>query len=115
MKTVLQVEYTLSMLELREAVLMARGYAVISALGSDDVTRLALKMPQVDAVVIGHGASWDERKALISDVRLLLPGVPILALLRRDDAPYAGATFNLRADDPAGWAGTIDMLFALPT
>ncbi len=92
---------------------MARGYSVLSALGSASVNKLKLTTSLVDVVVIGHGAAWEERKELISYVRQLLPRVPILALLRMDDTPFTDATFNLRADDPPEWAGTVDMLFSL--
>ena len=92
----------------------ARGYSVLSARGSASVNRLNLTTSHVDVVAMGHGATWEERQELINYVRQLLPRVPILALLRMDDAPFTGATFNLRADDPPQWAATVDMLFSMP-
>jgi hypothetical protein len=70
---------------------------------------LSLDMPDsgVAVVVVGHGAPWLEREGLISYFRELLPGTPIVALLRSTDDPFSGADFNCPADNPPLWERTV--------
>ncbi len=107
MKTVLQVEFSPSLLAERAAVLERNGYRVISALGSSDARSLGVLDPPIGVVVIGHGAPWLERDGLVTHFREVLPGVPIVALLRSNDEPFADADFNCRADNPPLWERTI--------
>jgi len=58
-------------------------------------------------VVVGHGAPWRERESLIGYFRKLLPGIPLVALLRKTDHPFSGADFNCSADNPPLWETTV--------
>lgn len=61
----------------------------------------------IGVVVVGHGAPWLERESLIAYFRKLLPGIPIVALLRTVDSPFSGADFNCPADNPPLWEKTV--------
>jgi len=107
MKTVLQVEFSSSLLAERAAVLERNGYRVISALGSSEARSLGILDAPIGVVVIGHGAAWLERDGLIAHFREVLPEVPIVALLRSNDDPFTDADLNCRADNPPLWESTV--------
>ncbi len=68
-KTVLQVEFSPSLLAERAVVLKRKGYRVISSLGSSDARSLGVLDPAIGVVVIGHGAPWLERDGLVAHFR----------------------------------------------
>jgi hypothetical protein len=107
LKTVLQIEFSPSLLSEREAVLKRQGYPVIFILGSSKARNVDVSAPGMGVVVVGHGAPRLERESLIAYFRELLPGIPIVALLRRTDAPFSGADFNCPADNPPLWERTV--------
>ena len=107
MKTVLQVEFSPSLLSEREAILKRQGYPVISILGSSNARNLDVSASGIGVVVVGHGAPRLEREDLISSFRELLPGIPIVALLRSTDDPFSSADFNCPADNPPLWEKTV--------
>lgn len=107
MKTVLQVEFSPSLLSEREAILKRQGYPVISILGASNARNVDLSASEIGVVVVGHGAPWLERESLIAYFRELLPGIPIVALLRTTDTPFSGADFNCPADNPPLWERTV--------
>ena len=107
MKTVLQIEFSPTLLPEREASLRQNGYKVISVLGVGDARGLDLDKSTIGVVVIGHGAPWLEREDLIEHFRKTLPKIPIIALLRSTDNPFIGADFNCPADNPPRWLRTV--------
>ena len=107
MKTVLQIEFSPSLLSEREAILKRQGYPVISILGSSNARNVDVSAPGIGVVVVGHGAPWLERESLIAYFRELSPGIPIVALLRTTDAPFSDADFNCPADNPPLWERTV--------
>jgi hypothetical protein len=107
LKTVLQVEFSPSLLLDREAVLKRVGYHVISVLGSSDARSLEVSDSPTGVIVIGHGALRLDRQDLIAHFRETLPGIPIVALLRSTDDPFSGADFNCPADNPPLWERTV--------
>ena len=107
MKTVVQIEFSPSLLSEREAVLKRQGHPVISILGSSKARTVDASAPGMGVVVVGHGAPWLERESLIAYFRERLPGIPIVALLRATDAPFSGADFNCPADNPTLWERTL--------
>jgi hypothetical protein len=111
LKTVLQIEFSPSLLSEREAVLKRQGYPVISTLGSSNARNVEVSAPGMGVVVVGHGAPWLERESLIAYFREFFPGIPIVALLRRTDAPFSGADFNCPADNPPLWERTVAQAF----
>lgn len=112
MQTVLQVEYSPGILSTRRSILEPLGYDVISVLGfSAALDRDLLRQP-IGAVVIGHGASWIDRQELIAHFRVALPGVPIVALLRKRDLVFSEADFNCPADNPPLWIRTVTRALA---
>jgi hypothetical protein len=94
MTTILQVEYRLSLLSIREEILRSLGCPVISVLGSRAARNLDLSHESVGVVLIGHGAPWEERCNLAAHFREILPGVPIVASLRRQDKDVIGADYR---------------------
>jgi hypothetical protein len=48
-----------------------------------------------------------ERDGLVAHFREVLPGVPIIALLRSNDDPFTDADFNCPADNPPLWERTV--------
>jgi hypothetical protein len=105
--TVLQVEFSPSILAEREAILQRHAYPVVSILGSSNARTLDLPSSGIGVVVIGHGAPWLEREDLISYFREFLPRIPVVALLRSAEAPFQGADFNCPADNPPLWERTV--------
>jgi len=79
MTTIVQVEYSSSLLETREDILQSLGHPVVSVLGSRAARNLDLSHGSVGLVLIGHGAPWEERCNLVAHFRETLPGVPIVA------------------------------------
>jgi DNA-binding NtrC family response regulator len=102
MKTIVQIEYRHSILQLREEILEGLGHPITSVLGDRAARRLHLDN-SVGVVVIGHGAPWQQRLQLIEYFRATLPHVPVVALLRRTDAPFQNSTYNCAADNPVAW------------
>lgn len=107
MKTVLQVEFSPTLLPDREAILKRAGYQVISVLGSTNSRSLPVDDSTIGVVVIGHGAPWAERHDLIAHFRETLPEIPIVALLRSSDDSFRNADFNCPADNPPLWERTV--------
>jgi hypothetical protein len=107
MKTVLQIEFSPSLLSEREAFLKQHGSPVISILGSSSARNVDVSASGIGVIVVGHGAPRLERESLIAYFRELLPGIPIIALVRTTDAPLSGADFNCPADNPPLWERTV--------
>jgi hypothetical protein len=107
LKTVLQVEFTPSLLLDREAVLKRAGYQVISVLGSSNARNLEISDSAIGVILIGHGAIRPDRQDLIAHFRETLPGIPIVALLRSADDPFSDVDFNCPADNPPLWERTV--------
>ena len=105
--TIVQVEFSPSLLAEREAILKRHGCPVVSLLGSSNARSLDLPDSGVGVIVIGHGAPRLDRESLISYFRERLPGIPIVALLRSTDTPFAGADSNCPADNPPLWEKTV--------
>jgi DNA-binding NtrC family response regulator len=111
-ETVLQIEHSPGMLSERRAILEPLGYNVISVLGFTDALDGSLLRQPIGVVVIGHGASWVDRQDLIAHFREALPGVPIVALLRKSDLGFDGADYNCPGDNPPLWIKTLDQALA---
>jgi len=112
MTTIVQVEFRESLLSIRDEILQSLGHPVISALGSRAARNLDLSRESVGVVLIGHGAPWEERSNLAAHFREILPGVPIVASLRRQDRDVIGADYNLPADNPTLWVSTVRQALA---
>jgi hypothetical protein len=112
MTTIVQVEYRPSLLSEREEILQTLGHPVVAVLGSRIARNLDLSDRQVGVVVIGHGAPWEERRKLIAHFRKTLPGISIVALLRRRDMGFDCCDFNCPSDDPALWIKMVNQALA---
>jgi len=112
MTTIVQVEFRESLLPIRDEILQSLGHPVVSALGSRAARNLDLSHESVGVVLIGHGAPWEERCNLAAHFRETLPGVPIMASLRRQDKDVTGADYNLPADNPPLWVRTVRQALA---
>jgi hypothetical protein len=107
MTTIVQVEFRESLLSIRDEILQLLGHPVTSALGSRAARHLDFSHESVGVVLIGHGAPWEERCSLAAHFHATLPGVPIVASLRRLDKDVTGADYNLPADNPPLWVRTV--------
>ncbi len=103
MATIVQVEFSESLVQTRKEILVQQGHTVESLIGLEQASAFRPKDSGIDLVVIGHTAHWNERARLISYFKQVLPGVPLIALLRMGDRSFSGIYLNVRADDPAGW------------
>jgi hypothetical protein len=112
MTTIVQVEFRLSLLSIRDDILQSLGHPVVSVLGSLAARNLDLSHASVGVVLIGHGAPWEERCNLAAYFRETLPGVPIVASLRRQDTDVSGADYNCPADNPPQWVRTVSQALA---
>ena len=91
MTTIVQVEYRPGLLAIREEILQFLGHPIVSVDTSLAARNLDLSDCDVGAIVIGHGAPWQERCDLISHFKSTLPNVPIVASLRQRDDPFSKA------------------------
>jgi hypothetical protein len=107
LKSIMQVEFSPSLLEERESVLRQSGCRVISVLGCGEVQGLTLAALNIGVIVIGHGAPWCERQELVTQFRKEKPAVVIVSLLRSTDEPFSEADFNIPADNPPLWERTV--------
>jgi hypothetical protein len=112
METVLQIEYSPGLLSERTSILEPLGYAVVSVLGFSAALDYDLSKKPIGVIVIGHGASWIERRELISHFREALPGVPIVALLRKREVGFTEADYNCPGDNPPLWIRTVTRAMA---
>jgi hypothetical protein len=112
MTTILQVEYRVTLLSVREEIHQSLGHPVIFALGSRAARNLDLSHETVGVVLIGPGAPWEERCNLAAHFREALPGGPIVASLCRLDKDVTGADYNLPADNPPLWVSTVRQALA---
>jgi len=87
-------------MSIRQEILESLGHPVISVGGSRAARNLDLSNPSLGVIVIGHGASRQERQGLINYFRQAVPGVPLVALLRSRDDDFSAVDYNCRADDP---------------
>jgi hypothetical protein len=112
MTSIVQVEYRLSLLSIRQEILASLGHPVISVVGSRAARNLDLSNRSPGVIVIGHGASRQERQGLINYFRQAMPGVPLVALLRSCDDDFNAVDYNCRADDPPLWVRTVTQALA---
>ena len=112
MTSIVQVEYQLSLLSIRHEILASLGHPVISVVGSRAARNLDLSNRSPGVIVIGHGASRQERQGLINYFRQTVPGVPLVALLRNRDDDFSAVDYNCRADDPSLWVRTVRQALA---
>lgn len=112
MTSIVQVEYRLSLLSIRQEILESLGHPVISVVGSRAARNLDLSNRSPGVIVIGHGASRKERQGLINYFRQAAPRVPLVALLRSRDDDFSDVDYNCRADDPPLWVRTIAQALA---
>ena len=112
MTAIVQVEFRESLLSIRDEILQSLGHPVVSVLGSRAARSLDLSHETVGVILIGHGAPWEERCNLAAHFRKTLPGIPIVASLRRRDKDVAGADYNLPADNPPLWVRTVRQALA---
>ena len=95
MKRILLIEFSESLLRIRTEILQARNYEVVPIAGDASLADGLNQMAKVSAIVIGHGASWTDRLKMLTQLTRIFPSVPIVALLRRDDAELPGIAANL--------------------
>lgn len=60
MRAIVQVEYRIGMLTVREEILEFLGHPVVSVLGSQAARQLDLSDNDVGVILIGHGAPWGQ-------------------------------------------------------
>jgi hypothetical protein len=95
-----QVEYRIGLLSVREEILQFLGHPVVSVFGSQAARNLDLSNNDVGVILIGHGAPWAERSQLIAHFKRSLPGIPVIASLPQSDERFGNADFNCPADSP---------------
>jgi hypothetical protein len=107
MKCVLVIEAKASVLQLRRDILRGEGYKTTGMLTTGE-SFPEVPVQGISAISVGHSLPWSIRAELIAALKTIFPDVPTVALLRQDEAPLAGATFNYAADNPMQWLRTID-------
>lgn len=108
----MQVEYSPSLLSTREEILQSLEHPVVSVLGMRAAMDLTLASHSVGVVVIGHGVPWQQRCELIAHFQRTLPGVPVVALLRRSDQTFDEPVLKCPADDPTQWIRFVQQALA---
>ena len=112
MRTIVQVEYRSGLLTVREEILQFLGHSVVSVFGSLAARQLDLSDNDVGVILIGHGATWEERSQLIGHFKRTLPGIPVIASLRQSDKPFCNADYNCPADNLPEWVRLVTQALA---
>ena len=112
MTSIVLVEYRLSLMSIRQEILESLGHPVISVVGSRAARNPDLSNRSPGVIVIGHGASREERQGLIGYFRQSAPGVLLVALLRSRDDYFDDVDYNCPADDPPRWVRTVTQALA---
>jgi hypothetical protein len=99
-------------MSIRQEILASLGHPVISVVGSRAARNLDLSNRSLGLIVIGHGASQPDRQGLINYFRKVVPGIPIVALLRSRDDGFNTVDYNCPADDPPLWVRTVTLALA---
>jgi hypothetical protein len=107
-KRILLIEVSESLLSIRTEILQDRNYEVVQVTGDTSLALRSNRFGEVSAIVIGHGASWAERREIATRLKRIFPSVPIVALLRHGDAELPGIAVNIQADDPVQWLLALD-------
>jgi hypothetical protein len=111
-RIIVQVEYRSSLLTVREEILQFLGRPVVSVFGSLAARQLDLSDNDVGVILIGHGAPWEECSQLIGHFKRTLPGILVIASLRRSDKPFYNADYNCPADNPPEWVRLVTQALA---
>jgi DNA-binding response OmpR family regulator len=91
-KRILSISYEPSLLSTRRLLLEQMGYEVISAEGFTEACEArGVNDARFDLVILGHSVSPKDKEKMIAHIKRFC-GAPILALLRPNEAPVAGAT-----------------------
>src|SRR5208337_4845665 len=85
--------------------------AVNIALEKNPLRKVAMADTKVASAGV-RAARWEERCNLAAHFRETLPGVPIVASLRRRDKDVSGADYNCPADNPPLWVRTVRQALA---
>jgi hypothetical protein len=112
MRTIVQVEYRPGLLSVEEEILQFLGNPVVSVFGSQAAKQLDLMDKDIGAILIGHGAPWEERSQLISHFKRALPDIPVIASLRQSDKVFENGDFNCPADNPPEWVRSVRQALA---
>ena|SRR5919109_2756227 len=112
MTTIVHVEYRPSPFRSVRRYFNSWGTRLCLSIAHEPPETLISRNCEVGAIVIGHGAPWQERCDLISHFKSTLPNVPIVASLRQRDEPFSKADYNCPADDPPQWVRTVTQALA---
>jgi hypothetical protein len=104
MKTVVQVEFSESLLTERLATLRGAGFCAAGVLLRPGKS---VPLPLDAVIVIGHRAPVEQRQKLISQARQESPRRSIIALLGRSDLFLSDVDENCPADNPVAWLRTV--------
>jgi DNA-binding NarL/FixJ family response regulator len=107
MNWILLVEFSYSLAAIRAEILEPLGRAIKVVVGSTNAVNCKVESRSISLIIIGHGAPWAERRELIKCLQQRMPGVPIVALLRKSDSDFPEVTFNCPADNPPKWINMV--------
>lgn len=94
-KRILSISYEPALLSTRRLLLEQLGYEVISAEGFIEACEACeLNDTHFDLVILGHSISPKDKAKIITHIKRSCDA-PILALLRPNEAPVAGATQSI--------------------
>jgi DNA-binding response OmpR family regulator len=102
----LQVAYTPELLRVRQQMLEADGYTVISALGNDQGTALATSH-DFDVAIVGFSRSHSTRHEMVRWLKLHVPRTPVLALLAHESEHFPDADGETLSEDPQVWLAAV--------
>ncbi len=105
------VSHNLSLLLLRNDSLAIAGHTVVSPRRIEDVPLLMLQQT-IDAIVIGHSVTAEERQPLIRAIRALKPTMPVIYVYTRPDAghePLADQSLDV-TDGSAALVSSLDKM-----
>jgi hypothetical protein len=112
MTSIVLVEYKSSLLEIRQQILEFLGHPIIAVQGTSAALRLDLAGVSAGVIIVAHRASREERVGLIRHFRRTAGGIPIIALMGRDDFTFTDADYNCPADQPDLWIKTVQTALA---
>jgi CheY-like chemotaxis protein len=107
-KKILQISYDPVMVGVQRRLLETSGYEVLTVLARDGTHNFDLSSLGINAVLVDHAASFEERWAIVRRLKLANPDTPVVALQRDAlDEPLTLADHYVSAENPADWLDTI--------
>ena len=109
---VFQIAYNSQLVFARAKLLESSGCEVVSVLGNDAAKIALSSIGHYDLFLIGHGTDLKTREEMAIWLKVIYPGVPILALNTSEHEALDNANYNLVLNGPEEWLLVVESVTA---